>query len=251
MHCTVHNKKMVRLGENHVCYPCLAEGSTEAIEMVESLRTRMSDTEFCRRLNDASIPSGFIGAGFDNFVAASPHAEKVAKVLAAYCAAFEAQRLKRSGFLFTGATGTGKTHLACAMVLALIECGFRAVYASLPRFTGELRASFGRFGAADALLARLANADFLVLDEIDLHGSSDNDYNTLYDIINARYEKDGRPTLAITNRTAERLTIDLDERLVSRILGGTKPITFDWPSRREVRISQRRGGPADVTKGAQ
>lgn len=252
MLCQVHDKEMVCLGERYVCAACLAAGSAGASEMMKNLRARMADSDFHRRIREAGIPTGFEGAGFGNFVAATPRARQVADVLSGYCANFESQRNVRSGFLFTGSPGTGKTHLGCAMVHALVEAGFHAVYASLPRFTSELRAGFGRQGVAEGLVASLSNADLLVLDEIDLHGTSDHDYNTLYDIVNARYERNGHPTLAISNRTAERLTNDLDERLVSRILAGSKAIVFDWPSRRELRISQRRisNNQTDNTKAA-
>jgi DNA replication protein DnaC len=212
--------------------------------MVGGMRERMAESEYRRRWARAALPTGFAGCGFDNFVASTPRAGQVARVLEDYCLKFEVQRKVRSGFLFTGNPGTGKTHIACAMALAIVDQGLTAVYASLPRLIRQVRACYGRAGAVDALICNLVDADFLVLDELDLHGSSDNDYNMLYDVINARYERQGYPTLTISNRTLERLTTDLDERVISRILGGSKPILFDWPSRREVRISQQRVGAA-------
>jgi len=247
MRCQMHDKEMVHIGGSYECLACLADGSSGAAEMLKNLHSHMMDSEFRRRLNEARIPSGFTGAGFDNFVSLNPRALQIASVLRNYCANFDAQRNVRPGFLFTGNPGTGKTHLACAMVKSLVQAGFQAAYASLPRFTMELRSAYGRQGAVDALMSGLTSVDFLVLDEIDLHGSSDNDYNMLYDIINARYEREGFPTLAISNRTVERLTNDLDERLISRILGGSKPVVFDWVSRRELSRAERRMQNSTVT----
>ena len=114
--------------------------------------------------------------------------------------------------------------IACARVLG-----------SLPSLTRQIRAAFGRNRVVDDILQKLCNVDLLVLDEIDLHGTSDNDYNMLYDIINSRYEKPGYPTLAISNRPVADLSADLDERVVSRLLAGTSPVVFDWVGQRNVR----------------
>lgn len=240
MHCELHDKEMVRLGEKFMCLACLAGGSVAATEMIDAMRERTASQEAHRRMVAAGIPTSFTTASFNNFVATTLRAQQIAEVLQNYCANFAVQRSMRPGFLFTGIPGNGKTHLACSIVQSLAQSGYRALYSSLPRFTLELRAAYGNKADVDHLMSKLKNADFLVLDEIDLHGTSDNDYNLLYDIINARYERQGFPTLAISNRSVERLTADLDERLVSRILGGSRPIVFDWPSRRELRLSQQR-----------
>lgn len=208
--------------------------------MLKASSAGQSAREFEARIQSAGVPRAFANADFDSWQGVTDRARRICGVLKGYCKDFDQQRAGRTGFLFTGLPGTGKTHLACAMVFALVKAGFSARYESLPAFTRALRASYARPGSTESLLQRLISADFLVLDELDLHGSSDTDYNTLYDIVNSRYERGSAPTLAISNRSLERLTVDLDSRITSRILGPTSPIIFDWSNRREVRLSQRR-----------
>jgi DNA replication protein DnaC len=187
------------------------------------------------RINDARLPPAFQDASFENYIADTDRSKRVVSALNTYTANFAVQRALRPGFIFTGLPGTGKTHLACAMLKAVGIAGFSPLYASLPRLTREMRSMYGKSGALDGLLKHITTADLLVLDEIDLHGSSDHDYNTLYDIINSRYEAAGMPTIVISNRGVDQLKTDLDERIVSRILAGTKPIVFDWVGKRDIK----------------
>lgn len=240
MTCSVHNRPLLALGTREVCPACLAEGSQASVEFMRDAQARGAEAALRRRMRQASIPPGFENATFDSFMPDGAGAAQLVSVLRLYCANFGAQRRVRPGFLFLGKPDTGKTHLACAMVSEIVRAGFSAAYASLPRFTKQQRAAFGRAGEGDALIDALVDVDFLVLDEIDLHGSSDGDYNTLYYILNTRHERRCRPTLAISNRSIERLTLDLDERIMRRVLGETKPVNFDWPGRRGAAAGRAR-----------
>ncbi len=232
---------MSALGDAHVCAACLATASQPALARQQLLRQRQLEIDFMHRFNAAGVPNRFLDKAFAEFQGLSPKAKQIADALRLYCESFTEQRFVRPGFLFTGLPGTGKTHLACAMVQELVVAGFRPRYVSLPNFSQALKESYGdRSLSASAMVNELVDADFLVIDEVDLHGSSVNDYQVLYDIINRRYEKPGYPTLVISNRTVAELVHDLDERLVSRVLGETKAVVFDWESLRRVKASERR-----------
>jgi len=65
--------------------------------------------------------------------------------------------------LVTGATGTGKTYVACALAQQACRKGMRAAYRRAPRFFDELRLARAD-GSYPRLLARIAKIDVLVLD---------------------------------------------------------------------------------------
>lgn len=66
--------------------------------------------------------------------------------------------------LLTGATGTGKTWLACALARQAARCGFTALYTRTTRLMTELRVAHGE-GSFARRLAQLARIDVLVLDD--------------------------------------------------------------------------------------
>ena len=92
----------------------------------------------------------------------------------------------KHNIIIRGATGVGKTFLACALSESACRRGMRALFRRAPRLLEELalaRAS-GTFGAT---LARLAKFDVLVIDDFLLVPLSDAEKRDLLEVLEDRY----------------------------------------------------------------
>jgi DNA replication protein DnaC len=88
--------------------------------------------------------------------------------------------------VITGATGTGKTYIACALAQQACRKGHRAVYRRASRLTDELtlaRAD-GTYGRA---LARLARIDVLIIDDWGHAPPKDQERRDLVEILDDRH----------------------------------------------------------------
>jgi DNA replication protein DnaC len=90
--------------------------------------------------------------------------------------------------LITGATGAGKTYLACALAHAAIRRGHKALYWRLPRLLGELRLAHAD-GRAAALLASWTRTDVLVLDDLGLQPLTSTQAGDLLEVIEDRHQR--------------------------------------------------------------
>jgi DNA replication protein DnaC len=88
--------------------------------------------------------------------------------------------------LITGATGVGKTYLACALAQLACRTGFRALYRRVPRLFEELALAHAD-GTYMRLLQRLAKVDVLVLDDWGLAPLTDNQRRDILEIVEDRY----------------------------------------------------------------
>lgn len=88
--------------------------------------------------------------------------------------------------VISGATGTGKTYVACALAQQACRKGYRAIYRRATRLNDELTLARAD-GTYGAVLARFARADVLVIDDWGLAPMKDQERRDLLEIMEDRY----------------------------------------------------------------
>ena len=98
--------------------------------------------------------------------------------------------------LLTGATGLGKTWLACALVHKACREGYTASYLRVPRVLGELYVARGS-GAYSKLMDRLGKPDVIVLDDFGLTKLNDLERRDLLELLE---DRQGRRSSIVTSQ---------------------------------------------------
>jgi DNA replication protein DnaC len=137
--------------------------------------------------------------------------------------------------LVTGATGTGKTYIACALAQQACRKGYRALYRRTPRLFEELTLAHAD-GTYARLLARLAKVDLLVLDDWGLAPLNERERRDLLEIIDDRH---GNRSTLITSQLDSKLWHDqlgdptIADAICDRLLHNAHRLVLKGPSRRK------------------
>lgn len=172
-----------------------------------------------RRLAGARRASNMAALGrmtFDSFQITAPGntAQAMGSLKLAHDATLAFAGRPEGWLVLSGGYGSGKTHLAAAIVNQRLADGESALFVVVPDLLDHLRAAYAP-GAAEAYDERfdaVRSAPLLVLDDLGAEASSPWAAEKLFQLLNFRYN--GRlPTVFTTNQPLE----DLDERLRSRL----------------------------------
>ena len=173
----------------------------------------------------------------------------------AYSNRFQEARAAGLGLVFWGPSGTGKTHLAVAVLRELAEThGVRGQFWDYHELMREIRNSYNPATALTEyeLLEPIIELEVLLLDDLGAWKMTDWMNDTLFYILNRRYLA-RRPTLITTNypdrdvspRDLEKaaptvrreyLVDRIGYRLRSRLLEACTVVRLDGPDRRQVAL---------------
>jgi DNA replication protein DnaC len=135
----------------------------------------------------------------------------------------------------TGATGTGKTYVACALAQQACRKGYRAMYRRASRLLDELRIARAD-GSYARLLQRIARTDVLVIDDFALAPMTAMERTDLLELLEDRYE------IRATVITSQLRPADwhayladptLADAICDRVLHRAHKIALKGPSRRK------------------
>jgi DNA replication protein DnaC len=137
--------------------------------------------------------------------------------------------------LITGATGTGKSFVACALAHHACRRGYRAYYRRASRLFDDLKLARAD-GSYGRLLGKLARMDVLVLDDWGLAPVQDQERRDLLEILEDRY---GTRSTIVTSQLPPGQWHDhlgeptLADAICDRLLHNAHRIVLKGPSRRK------------------
>ncbi|CAN5278130.1 hypothetical protein BH09SUM1_BH09SUM1_31750 [soil metagenome] len=175
-----------------------------------------SGLESRARFENAQIPAKFAGKDFESFRADSRELKAIRDSAQSYAKTFNGAEAQ--GLLLRGGVGTGKTHIAVAIMKVAIEKGYTACYSNFSDLLSKIRDSYHeQSNAREGELLDLADSvDLLVLDDVGAESTTDWVRDRLYLIINRRYEN-ARPVIITTNCSEDELNKRVGERTASRL----------------------------------
>lgn len=228
------------------CPACAEESKQREIgRSMEELRTHREQARRRRvdaKVATAGIPPRFRACSFDSFeieqgevgdeqglrhMKAQQYAVKACR---AFVDRWENVRSKGMVLVMTGPTGTGKTHLACAIANHLLDKLEASVaFGTLSDHVRGVKAAFQKDSGVsekDAISA-LIEPDLLILDELGQR-TTDYDQQLMFDVINARYAH-MRPMVLMSNLSTDELEQVLGDRLADRLreVGMFLPMAWD------------------------
>lgn len=197
-----------------------------------------------RILGESGIKKRFLSRTFENYKI-TPENRKAYNAAKEYADNFEYNEKTGKGIYFEGTNGTGKTHLAVAISLQLINKGVPVICKSSIDLLADVKKAYDDASSIseNAVIDIYRKVDLLIIDDLGKEQCTPWTVSTLYAILDYRYE-DMKPTIITTNYNEEMLIKRLTpqggdslnaEAIVSRFRECNDVVTMAWEDYRSVK----------------
>lgn len=214
------------------CPTCEQKRAQEQKESEERGRAQLERERLQQRLGRAAIPKRFIGRGFDNFKATTPEQEKALSVCRKFAEDFQNRWESGQGLVLSGKPGTGKSHLAAAIMQQVIQT-HSTLYVTCMDVIRMIRETWRKDSTESErdVLERIGRLHLLVIDEVGVQYGTESEQTILFDVLDLRY-RDQLPTILLTNQDMQGAKVFLGDRTWDRIRETSRWIVFEWESYR-------------------
>lgn len=187
-------------------------------------------------LGRSGIKKRYLSRSFENFVVNDVN-RKAYEIAKSYVDNWQENKDKGEGLYFEGTCGTGKTHLAVAIAMKLINQGVPVICKTSIDLLASIKQSYERDSTVNEedVIEAYNTVDLLVIDDLGKERATEWSVPILYRIINDRYEN-MLPTVITTNYNTDDLIDKLNasndnekaEAIISRFKGSASCVTMAW-----------------------
>jgi DNA replication protein DnaC len=216
------------------CPTCSAAAAELARQQDAERDAKRRQDRLREMLDSAAIPARFRGRTFDNFVAETDAQRHALTVARAYAEDFEANAKRGRGMIFSGLPGTGKSHLAAAILQALMH-RHDVAYTTCLDLIRVIRDTWRKDSERSErqVLREFERLDLLVIDEMGVAYGTDGEQTLLFEVFDRRY-REVRPTILLTNQDRGGLRQYVGDRVFDRLAETCRWVPFDWQSYRPI-----------------
>lgn len=222
--CPVHHEKLFLIFGRKQCKQC-------AFDLIqrdkEQDKKQQHEQRLARLLEIAHLPKRHQSCGFKNYERHDHARQKAFEIATAY--AKSVMTGTEQNLVMVGRTGTGKTHLACAIARNLLQHNKHVRYITTADLAENIMQAWREDDKTQkGEIAKFADYDVLILDEYGLHDQHEKRLEIIHQVLYARYDN-MKPSIVISNMTIEQLQQNLGDRLWSRLQhGGLQLIDANW-----------------------
>ena len=210
----------------------------QAQKAIEEEKARKEEAERNRkqRIVETRMPLEYQTKDFSTFIQETDSQKAAFKLARRFVKGWEKAKAGGYGLLFLGSCGTGKTHLACAIMIEILkEYAF-----SYPRYYkaseifSSVRSTYqaGSTTNEEETLKFFSSIQLLVIDEVGVQKGSEAEKRILFSILDNRVTSN-KPTILMSNLGPKALEELLGDRLYDRVRSKCVPMLFAGPSMRK------------------
>jgi DNA replication protein DnaC len=187
-------------------------------------------------LGKSGIKKRYLSRTIDSFSVTAEN-KRSFEVATDYIKNFREYFTQGKGLYLEGPCGTGKTHLAIAIALAIINTGVPVICKTSIDILGDIKRCYERNSEVteEEVLEAYKTVDLLIIDDLGKEQVTEWSVPVLYSILNERYEA-LLPTIITTNYNttalAEKLSAKGDAEtataIISRFVESYKRVTMAW-----------------------
>ncbi len=232
---------------------CACDGFRAAYQEILAEKTDKYNAKIAEinrhRLEDMIRRSGlgrrFSERTFETFRAETEWQKTAVAVAKEFCQSVIDRTDNGQGLLLSGSVGTGKTHLAAAASIRLMESGVQVLYGTAAGILADIKKGWAD-DSDDDTMDRLCRARVLLVDDLGKEHSRKTDgwswaQEQFFRVINARYEN-YMPLVITTNFDMKKLTESMGDAIVSRIVECCRGIRCDGADYRMKRWGEKYAG---------